>query len=61
MSSRGGPGYGRGGFRGGRGGYEDRGGDQPRGGRYVDYDDPARNKEMQQNPDRQMVSYDDLF
>lgn len=27
MASRGGPGYGRGGFRGGRGGYEDRGGD----------------------------------
>ncbi len=45
--SRGGSGYGgRGGFRGGRGGYDDRGGDQ-RSGRYVDYDDPARYKDLQ--------------
>ena len=56
--SRGGPGGNRG-FRGGR--YEDGGRGGADRGRYVDYDDPARYKEVQQNPERQIVSYDDLF
>lgn len=49
--SRGGPGGpgGRGGFRGGRGGYEGRGGEQRS---YVDYDDPIRYRDLQQNPER---------
>ena len=56
--SRGGPGGNRG-FRGGR--YDDGGRGGADRGRYVDYDDPARYKEVQQNPERQIVSYDDLF
>ena len=51
---------GRGGYRGGR--YDDRGGDnQQHRKSYVDLDDPNRYKDQQQNPERQIVSYDDLF
>ena len=51
-----------GGYRGGRGGYRGRGGYE--GGErrpYHDYDDPSKYQQLQQNPDRQIVSYDDLF
>ena len=59
-SSRGGDRGGRAGFRGGR--YDDRGGDgQKYRKSYVDLDDPNRYKDMQQNPERQIVSYDELF
>ena len=60
-SSRGGDRGGRGSYRGGR--YEDRGGEGQQQYRksYVDLDDPNRYKDIQQNPERQIVSYDDLF
>lgn len=52
----------RGGFqdRGGRGGFRGRG-DRDNGRPYHDYDDPSRYQAQIQNPDRQIVSYDDLF
>lgn len=61
-----------GGYRGGyqqsgsRGGYRrneeggENGGRQPNK-KYFDYDDPQKYLQQQQNPDRQIVSYDDLF
>ena len=63
-------GFNRGGYQGGRGGrggnrYGDREGGE--GARfqntrpYTDYDDPARYQNQLQNPERQIVSYDDLF
>ncbi len=74
MPSHGGGGYG--GYHGG-GGYRDRGGyrkryegggshfDRDRDERkkrdYIDYDDPQRYQQQHQNPERQLVSYDDLF
>lgn len=43
----------RGGFRGGR---DNRDGSKP----YIDHDDPTRYQQLS-NPERQIVSYDDLF
>jgi hypothetical protein len=68
-SREGGPGY-RGGYSSSqRGGgyrrYEERGegerSQQNANKRYYDYDDPAKYQQQHANPERQLVSYDDLF